>query len=55
MVLATFKGLMADIVLLDLPPLMAFAAELLSGVWLALAAFAGGDLVFDFTDFVGEE
>jgi hypothetical protein len=34
---------------------MAFVAELLAGVWLALAIFAGGNLVFDFTDFVGEE
>ena len=34
---------------------MAFVVELLAGVWLALAIFAGGNLVFDFTDFVGEE
>jgi hypothetical protein len=54
-VLATFKGLMAAIVVLDLPPLMVFVAELLVGVWRALATFAGGNLVFDFTDFVGEE
>jgi len=40
---------------LDLPTWMAFVAELLAGVWRALAIFAGGNLVFDFTDFVGEE
>jgi hypothetical protein len=54
-VLGTFKGLMTAFVVLDLPPWMAFVAELLAGVWRALAIFAGGNLVFDFTDFVGEE
>ena len=46
---------MTAFVVLDFPPWIAFAAELLAGAWLALAIFAGGNLVFDFTDFVGEE
>ena len=58
MVLATFKGLMAAIVVLDLPLLMGLAGEPLVGLLMALvtlASFAGTDLVFDFSDFEAGE
>ena len=60
-VLATFKGLMAAFVVLDLPLLMGWAGEPLVGLLMALvtlvtsASFAGTDLVFDFSDFEAGE
>ena len=53
MVLATFKGLMAAIVVLDLPLLMGLGGETLAGFLMArvtLAIFADTDLFFDFSD-----
>ena len=51
-VLGIFRGLMADRLVLDFSPVMAFAADTFLGGLNALANLVGADFVFVFTDFM---